>query len=79
MHPLATGFFQDQDFIRSCYIVAFICFIVGLQNLRTPVPHHRGGSLRPRLVVQLAQDAAHVDAGRSLGDDQRLDWRVGHA
>src|SRR5436853_7864873 len=40
--PLATSFFQDQDFIRSCYIVAFICFIVGLQNLRTPVTARRG-------------------------------------
>src|SRR5213079_2949396 len=35
-------FFQDQNFIRSCYIVAFICFIVGLQNLRTPVTARRG-------------------------------------
>jgi NAD(P) transhydrogenase subunit beta len=43
MHvPLATSFFQDQDFIRSCYIVAFILFIVGLQNLRTPVTARRG-------------------------------------
>jgi NAD(P) transhydrogenase subunit beta len=41
-HPLATSFFQDQDFIRSCYIVAFILFIVGLQRLRTPVTARRG-------------------------------------
>jgi NAD(P) transhydrogenase subunit beta len=41
-HPLATGFFQDQDFIRSCYIVAFILFILGLQRLRTPVTARRG-------------------------------------
>jgi NAD(P) transhydrogenase subunit beta len=40
--PLATSFLQDQNFIRSCYIVAFICFIVGLQNLRTPVTARRG-------------------------------------
>jgi NAD(P) transhydrogenase subunit beta len=40
--PLATSFLQDQDFIRSCYIVAFILFIVGLQNLRTPVTARRG-------------------------------------
>jgi NAD(P) transhydrogenase subunit beta len=39
--PLAS-FFQDQDFIRSCYILAFILFIVGLQNLRTPVTARRG-------------------------------------
>jgi NAD(P) transhydrogenase subunit beta len=43
MHvPVATSFLQDQDFIRSCYIVAFILFIVGLQNLRTPVTARRG-------------------------------------
>jgi NAD(P) transhydrogenase subunit beta len=41
-HPLATSFFQDQDFIRSCYIVAFILFILGLQRLRTPVAARRG-------------------------------------
>jgi H+-translocating NAD(P) transhydrogenase subunit beta len=41
-HPLATSFFQDQDFIRSCYIVAFILFILGLQRLRTPVTARRG-------------------------------------
>jgi NAD(P) transhydrogenase subunit beta len=41
-HPLATGFFQDQNFIRSCYIVAFILFILGLQRLRTPVTARRG-------------------------------------
>jgi NAD(P) transhydrogenase subunit beta len=40
--PLATSFLQDQSFIRSCYILAFICFIVGLQNLRTPVTARRG-------------------------------------
>jgi NAD(P) transhydrogenase subunit beta len=39
--PLAS-FLQDSDFIRSCYIVAFVCFIVGLQNLRTPVTARRG-------------------------------------
>jgi NAD(P) transhydrogenase subunit beta len=41
-HPLATSFLQDQDFIRSCYIVAFILFIVGLQRLRTPVTARKG-------------------------------------
>src|SRR4051812_45680497 len=42
MHPLATTFLQDSSFIRSCYIVAIICFIVGLQNLRTPTTARRG-------------------------------------
>jgi len=40
--PLATSFFQDTDFIRSAYILAFILFIVGLQNLRTPVTARKG-------------------------------------
>ncbi len=40
--PLASSFLRDQDFIRSCYIAAFILFIVGLQNLRTPVTARRG-------------------------------------
>jgi NAD(P) transhydrogenase subunit beta len=44
-HPLATGFFQDQDFIRSCYIVAFILFILGLQRLRTPVTARKGNMI----------------------------------
>jgi NAD(P) transhydrogenase subunit beta len=41
-HPLATSFLQDQNFIRSCYIVAFILFILGLQRLRTPVTARKG-------------------------------------
>ena len=40
--PLATGFLQDQDFTRSCYILAFILFIQGLRMLRTPVSARRG-------------------------------------
>jgi NAD(P) transhydrogenase subunit beta len=40
--PLATSFLQDQDFIRSCYILAFILFIIGLQRLRTPVTARKG-------------------------------------
>jgi proton-translocating NAD(P)+ transhydrogenase subunit beta len=39
--PLAS-FLQDSDFINSCYIVAFILFIVGLQNLRRPTTARRG-------------------------------------
>ena len=39
--PLAS-FLQDQDFINSCYIAAFILFIVGLQNLRRPTSARRG-------------------------------------
>jgi NAD(P) transhydrogenase subunit beta len=40
--PLATTVFQDSDFIRSCYIVAFVCFIQGLRMLRTPVSARKG-------------------------------------
>jgi NAD(P) transhydrogenase subunit beta len=40
--PLATSFLQDPNFIRSCYILAFICFIQGLRMLRTPVSARRG-------------------------------------
>src|SRR4051794_35523490 len=39
--PLAS-FLRDPDFINSCYIAAFVCFIIGLQNLRTPVTARRG-------------------------------------
>jgi NAD(P) transhydrogenase subunit beta len=39
--PLAS-FLQDSDFIRSCYLVAIVCFIVGLQNLRNPRTARRG-------------------------------------
>jgi NAD(P) transhydrogenase subunit beta len=39
--PLAT-FLQDQDFIRTLYIVAFICFILGLHYLNSPRTARRG-------------------------------------
>jgi NAD(P) transhydrogenase subunit beta len=39
---LATSFFQQADFIRSCYIAAFICFIVGLRLLNHPRTARRG-------------------------------------
>jgi H+-translocating NAD(P) transhydrogenase subunit beta len=39
---ILASFLQDSDFINSCYIAAFILFIVGLQNLRTPVTARRG-------------------------------------
>ena len=42
MTPLATSFLQDQDFIRSCYVAAFILFIVGLRMLRHPTTARRG-------------------------------------
>ena len=41
MVPLAS-FLQDPDFIRSLYIVAFICFIVGLHFLNHPRTARRG-------------------------------------
>src|SRR6478672_1692582 len=42
MQPPLASFLRDPDFINSCYIAAFVCFIVGLQNLRTPVTARRG-------------------------------------
>jgi NAD(P) transhydrogenase subunit beta len=39
---LATSFFQDADFIRSCYIVAFLFFIYGLHELNHPRTARRG-------------------------------------
>jgi H+-translocating NAD(P) transhydrogenase subunit beta len=41
MVPLAS-FLQDPDFIRSLYIVAFVCFIVGLHFLNNPRTARRG-------------------------------------
>jgi NAD(P) transhydrogenase subunit beta len=41
MLPLAS-FLQDPDLIRSLYIVAFICFIVGLHFLNHPRTARRG-------------------------------------
>jgi H+-translocating NAD(P) transhydrogenase subunit beta len=34
--PLASSFFQDENFITSCYIAAAILFIVGLRRLSHP-------------------------------------------
>jgi H+-translocating NAD(P) transhydrogenase subunit beta len=39
---VSATFVTDPDFINSCYIVAFILFIVGLQNLRKPTTARRG-------------------------------------
>ena len=46
MHaPLATSFLQDQNFIRSCYIVAFGLFIYGLYGLTGPRTAVRGNRI----------------------------------
>jgi NAD(P) transhydrogenase subunit beta len=42
--PLAS-FLQDSDFIRSCYVVAFILFIQGLRQLRHPTTARRGNMI----------------------------------
>jgi NAD(P) transhydrogenase subunit beta len=42
--PLAT-FLQDPDFIRVLYIVAFICFILGLRLLNHPRTAKRGNAI----------------------------------
>ena len=51
MTPLATSFLQDQDFIRSCYVAAFILFIVGLRMLRHPTTARRGNVVGGFLVT----------------------------
>jgi NAD(P) transhydrogenase subunit beta len=43
--PLATSFFQDADFIRTCYIVAAILFIVGLSRLSSPATARSGNAV----------------------------------
>ena len=77
--PLATSFFQDQDFIRSCYIVAFICFIVGLQNLRTPVTARRGNVIAAvgmaiAVVATLLQPQVGNYGLIVVGSDAELDY-----
>jgi proton-translocating NAD(P)+ transhydrogenase subunit beta len=42
--PLAT-FLQDPDFIRALYIVAFVCFILGLRLVTHPRTARRGNLL----------------------------------
>jgi NAD(P) transhydrogenase subunit beta len=40
-----ASFLQDQDFIRSLYIVAFACFIYGLHELNHPRTARRGNRI----------------------------------
>ena len=40
-----ASFFQDPDFIRVLYIVAFVCFIVGLRFLNHPRTARRGNAI----------------------------------
>ena len=42
-----ASFFQDPDFIRVLYIIAFVCFIVGLRFLNHPRTA-RGATRSPR-------------------------------
>jgi NAD(P) transhydrogenase subunit beta len=39
---IATSFLQDTNFVRALYIVAFICFILGLRLLNHPRTARRG-------------------------------------
>ena len=40
-----ASFFQDPDFIRVLYIIAFVCFIVGLRFLNHPRTARRGNAI----------------------------------
>jgi NAD(P) transhydrogenase subunit beta len=40
--PIATAFYRDHDFIQALYIVAFVCFILGLRGLSGPNTAVRG-------------------------------------
>jgi proton-translocating NAD(P)+ transhydrogenase subunit beta len=42
---VATGFWQDRDFVNSLYIVAFVCFIIGLKGLAGPKTAVRGNQI----------------------------------
>jgi H+-translocating NAD(P) transhydrogenase subunit beta len=39
---IATAFYRDHDFIQALYIVAFVCFILGLRGLSGPKTAVRG-------------------------------------
>jgi NAD(P) transhydrogenase subunit beta len=39
---IATAFYRDHDFIQALYIVAFVCFILGLRGLSGPNTAVRG-------------------------------------
>ena len=43
--PVATSFFQDPDLIRVLYILAFVCFIMGLHYLNSPRTAKRGNTV----------------------------------
>jgi NAD(P) transhydrogenase subunit beta len=43
--PVATSFIQDPDLIRVLYILAFICFILGLRFLNHPRTAKRGNAI----------------------------------
>ncbi|MBX5470696.1 MAG: NAD(P)(+) transhydrogenase (Re/Si-specific) subunit beta [Thermoleophilaceae bacterium] len=43
--PLAASWYQDQDFIRGLYIIAFALFILGLRMLSHPRTARRGNQV----------------------------------
>jgi H+-translocating NAD(P) transhydrogenase subunit beta len=75
MVPLAS-FLQDPDFIRSLYIVAFICFIVGLHFLNHPRTARRGNlvaavgmaiAVIATLLIEEVGDYGLIALGIALG------------
>jgi NAD(P) transhydrogenase subunit beta len=77
---IATSFFQDPNFIRALYIVAIICFILGLRGLSGPNTAVRGNwtaavgmaiafvaTLLIPGVLKNAESAALIFGGIALG------------
>jgi NAD(P) transhydrogenase subunit beta len=63
---LAAISLQDPDFIQTAYIVAFVCFIVGLQQLSHPTTSRRGNFI--------AAGGMAIAVGATLLDQQVDDF-----
>ena len=84
MTVLATSFFQDENFIKVCYIVAFGLFIYGLMGLKIHTKttlvvreEHDGirrychigtGNYNPK-TARLYEDVGLLTADRAVGSD----------
>ena len=75
MTPMAT-FLQDPDFIRVLYILAFICFILGLRLLNHPRTAKRGNmiaavgmaiAVTATLLIEEVGDYGLIAVGMAIG------------